>query len=136
MADFTSHLESTMKKEHLSLTKLQRKNHTHVKKVGHTSEFPFGIYWWTLKNSKYQNFEDMRKNCQRFHHSTHVYQKPQSYEAHGVRQFFFCHFGLFVALYTPQEPRNSKFQKNEKSTWRCHYYKLQKTLSNDACLLR
>ena len=58
----------------------------------------------------------MRKNCQRFHHSTHVYQKPQSYEAHGVRQFFFCHFGLFVALYTPQEPRNSNFEKMKKAS--------------------
>ena len=25
------------------------KNHTHVKKVGHTSQFLFGIYWWTWK---------------------------------------------------------------------------------------
>ena len=23
-----------------------------MKKVGHTPEFPFGIYWWTLKNPK------------------------------------------------------------------------------------
>ena len=37
------------------------KNHTHVKKVEHTSEFPFGIYWWTLKNPKNQNFEKMNK---------------------------------------------------------------------------
>ena len=28
---------------------------------GHTSEFPFGIYWWTLKNPKNQNFEKMKK---------------------------------------------------------------------------
>ena len=25
--------------------------------MGHTSEFPFGIYWWTLKNLKNQIFE-------------------------------------------------------------------------------
>ena len=25
------------------------KSHTHVKKVGHTSVFLFGIYWWTWK---------------------------------------------------------------------------------------
>ena len=37
-----------------------KKNHTHVK-VGHTSEFPNGIYWWTLKNPKNQNFENMKK---------------------------------------------------------------------------
>ena len=32
-----------------------------MKKVGHTSEFPFDIYWWTLKNLKNQNFENMKK---------------------------------------------------------------------------
>ena len=32
-----------------------------MKKVGHTSEFPFGIYWSTLKNLKNQNFEKMKK---------------------------------------------------------------------------
>ena len=30
-----------------------RKNHTHVKKVGHTSEFLLGIYWWTWKTTIY-----------------------------------------------------------------------------------
>ena len=40
---------------------LFRKNHTHVKKMGHTSEFPFDIYWWTLKNLKNQNFEKKNK---------------------------------------------------------------------------
>ena len=29
------------------------KNHTHVKKVGHTSEFLFDIYWWTWKTNNY-----------------------------------------------------------------------------------
>ena len=29
------------------------KNHKHVKKVGDTSEFLFGIYWWTWKTSTY-----------------------------------------------------------------------------------
>ena len=29
------------------------KNHTHVKKVGHNSEFLFGIYWWTWKTNNY-----------------------------------------------------------------------------------
>ena len=37
------------------------KNHTHVKIVGHTSEFPVGIYWWTSKNPKIQNIEKMTK---------------------------------------------------------------------------
>ena len=55
------------------------KNHTHVKKVGHTSEFPFGIYLRTLKNPKKQNFEKMKKNCWRYHHLTHVQGIIQKY---------------------------------------------------------
>ena len=31
------------------------KNHTHKKKVGHTSEFLFGIYWWTWKTTLLKN---------------------------------------------------------------------------------
>ena len=31
------------------------KNHTHMKKVGHTSEFLFGIYWWTWKTTLLKN---------------------------------------------------------------------------------
>ena len=37
-----------------------------MKKVGYTSEFTFGIYWWTLKNLKNQNFEkpeEKKKNA-------------------------------------------------------------------------
>ena len=66
-----------------------KKNHTHVKKVGHTSECPKNVL--TLKSPKNQNFEKMKKNC-----FTHVYQKPQSYEVqfrtYRVRPFFFLSF--------------------------------------------
>ena len=72
-----------------------------MKKVEHTSEFPFGIYWWT----------------------------------------FFCHFGPSFALLLSPPPNNQEkqnFEKNEKSIWRCHHFKLvqQKTWSYDVCLLR
>ena len=33
----------------------QLKNHTHVKKIGHNSEFLFGIYWWTWKTNYLKN---------------------------------------------------------------------------------
>ena len=39
------------------LTNEKNKNHTNMKTAGHTLEFPSGIYWWTLKNLKNQNFE-------------------------------------------------------------------------------
>ena len=72
----------------------------------HTSEFPFGIYWWTLKNPKNQNFEKIKKNCWRYHHFIHVYQKPQSNEIvflrYRVRQSFWSIFCLFTPLYNPK----------------------------------
>ena len=87
-----------------------RKNHTHVKKMGHTSEFPFDIYWWTLKNLKNQNFEKKKKkkNCWRYHHFTHMCQKPQSYEVqflrNGVRENFYVILGHFLPFYSPSPP--------------------------------
>ena len=95
-----------------------------MKKVGHTSEFSFGIYWWTSKNLKNQNFEKMKKkkkkkkkkkifkkikkkkkkkkkNCWRYHF-THVYQKPTIIrsrvpEIQSLTELF-CHFGSLFAL--------------------------------------
>ena len=96
---------------------------TRVKKVGHTSEFPFGTYWWTLKNLKNQNFEKMKKNCWRYHHFPHC-TKPQSYEVQFLRyrtkQNFFCHFGQFFALlppsHPPNNPENQNFEKMKKAS--------------------
>ena len=47
--------------------KYKLKNHTHVKKVGHTSEFLSAIYWWTWKTNNYQKNE---KSTRRYHHFT------------------------------------------------------------------
>ena len=84
----------------------------------HTSELPFGIYWWTMKNLKNHNFEKMKKNCWRYNHFTHVHQKPNSYEVHflryGVRQIFFCHFGLFLSL-PPNNPKKN-FEKIKQAS--------------------
>ena len=35
---------------------------------------------------------------------------------------FIFHFGLFFAFYTPNNPKKSKFKKNEKNTWRYHRF--------------
>ena len=32
------------------------------------------------------------------------------------------HFGLFLALLPPQQPKKLKFQKNEKNSWKCHHF--------------
>ena len=38
-----------------------------------------------LKTKKIRIFEKMKKNCWRYYHFTHVYQKPQSYEVLFLR---------------------------------------------------
>ena len=45
---------------------------------------------------------------------------------------------FLLALMNFEKPKKSEFRKNEKSTRRCHRFKLvqQKTQSNDICLLR
>ena len=128
---------------------------THMR---HTSEFSFGIYWWTLKNSKNQNFEKMTKKKKknntrkdkknwRYHHFTHVYQKPQSGTVPEIRSdtMFLSLRAIFCPLHPPplvNAPESKNFEKkttkNNLEIWRCHLFKLaqQKTQSNDVCLLR
>ena len=90
-----------------------------MKTVGHTSEFLFGIYWWTWKHlftRKKIKFWKNATNCWRYHHFTHVYQKSQSWctvpETHLDRMF--CHFGPFFAHSPPWQPGKSKFWKLKK----------------------
>ena len=95
---------------------IKLKNHTHVK-VGHTSGFPFGIYWWTVKNPKNQNFEKMKTKLLEIYIILHVYQKPQPYEVqflrYGVRQTFWSFWAFFCTL-TPNPPKNAENQNFEK----------------------
>ena len=95
------------------------KNHTHVKKMGHTSEFPFGIYWWTLKNLKNQNFEKMKKNCWRYHHFTHVYQshnhmRYSSWDTEWDR--IFLSFWTILLFFYSLPPNNPKREMSSFST--------------------
>ena len=73
----------------------------------------FGIYWWTLKNQKNQNFEK-NKNCWRYHHFTAVYQKPQSQgtvlDIPSETEFFVI-LGIF-SLSNPPPPPNSPEKQN------------------------
>ena len=98
-----------------------------MKKVEHTSEFPFGIYWWTFfchfgpsfalllspppNNQKKQNLKKNEKSIWRCHHFKLVQQKAWSYDVcllrYGVRQREFTvilgHFLLFFPTYWPQK---------------------------------
>ena len=90
-----------------------------MKKVGHTSEYPLGIYWWNLENSKNQNFQKIKKNCWRYHYFTHVYQKPQSYKVNFLRYEVtdnFLSFCNILCPFTPLTTRKIKILKPWKKT--------------------
>ena len=93
------------------------KYHTYVRKVGHTSEFLFSIYWWTLKNPKKSDFWKNEKMCWRYHFA-YVYRKP--YEVYSSWDMkwdrFVCYFGPFFALLTssPLTTQKTKIFKKMK----------------------
>ena len=99
-----------------------------ITNMGHTSEFPFGIYWWTLKNPKNQNFQNMKKKKKtqegkknwRYHHFTHVYQKPQSGTVHEIRSdTIFLSFRANLCPPLSLTPQKTKIlKKKQKSIWR------------------
>ena len=98
------------------------RNHTHVRKVGHTSKFRFGIYWWTLKNPKNQTFEKMKKTVGDIiilHICTknHNHMRYSSWDTEW--DITFCHFRPFFALLTPSpsnNPKNQNFEKMKKAS--------------------
>ena len=97
-----------------------------MKKVGHTSEFSFSIYWWTLKNPKNQNSEKIKKNFLEI--SSFYTCVPNTTTIWGTvpeiqsETNLFCDFGLFFALYPtplpsplhPKNPENQNFDKMKK----------------------
>ena len=75
-----------------------------MEKGGATSEFPFDIYWWTLKNPKNQNFEKMKKiagDIIILHMCTknHNHMRYSSWDTKWDR--IFCHFEPLFVLLTP-----------------------------------
>ena len=73
-------------------------------KVEHTSESPFGIYWWTLKNPKSQNFEKIKKKILEISFHTCV---PKTTIIWGTvpeirsETELFAILGHFLPFYTP-----------------------------------
>ena len=79
---------------------LNLKNHTHVKNLGHTSEFHFGIYWW-------------------FSYFTPVYQKSCWYDLLLLRQhdrLKLVILGHFSHLYPLKNQKNQNFEKMKSGT--------------------
>ena len=94
------------------------KHETHVK-VGHTSEFPFGIYWWTLEKPKNQTFEKMKiftGDIIILHMCTknHNHMRYSSWDTKWDRISY--HFGSFSALLTrfPVTTQKTKILKKWK----------------------
>ena len=67
------------------LNKLHNKNPTHVKIVGHTSEFLFGIYWWTWKTTihKKKLLKWVNKKCKNFNIFSIVFKKKKKRKTPG-----------------------------------------------------
>ena len=92
------------------------------------------------------NFEKLKKskNCWRYHHFTHVYQKPQSYEVqflrYEVRQNFLSFWVIFCPfnLLSPNNSEDKNFEKVKKTSADVIILNLcnKKTRSYDVCLLR
>ena len=110
--------------------------------MGHTSEFLFGIYWWTwknyLKNCWSEPIKNVRiliftmlyfskkvkKNTWRYHYFTPVYQNSWWYDLQflGYRVWqteIGNHGSTFSLLPPPWKPEISKFKKN---CWRYHHF--------------
>ena len=107
-----------------------------MRKVGQTSEFPFGIYWWTRKSQKNQTFEKMKKfagDIIILHMCTknHNHMRYSSWDTKWDR--IFCHFGPFFALLTtfPLTTQKKKVLKKLKTKWKCHHFKLVQQKKND-----
>ena len=88
------------------------KNHT---QVGHTSEFPFGIYWWTLKNLKTQNFEKNEKKKKNAEYIIILLMCTKSHN-HMRHSSWDTEFEFFVILgpFYPQPSNNPEKQNFEK----------------------
>ena len=103
---------------------INSKNHTHVK-VGHISEFLFGIYWWTWKTNicrpkkKQNNFTIynvafFKKNKEK--HLEIALSKTWWYNLQFLRyskkQTEIDNFSSLLALFTPfKTPQKTKFWK-------------------------
>ena len=107
-----------------------------MNKVGHNSEFLFGVCWWIWKtniyyqkllkwaNKKQNNFNIykaaffFKKSPWRYHYFTPVYQKSRWYDL----QFLRCRawqteigiFRSFFPFYPLQTPKNQNFENKKK----------------------
>ena len=114
------------------------KNHTHVKKVGHTSEIFLAFYWWTWKTNNYQKkcwsgpiknkkccifFKKMKKNTCRYHYQNlddmiYVIYSSWDIEQNTLKLVILGH----LLPFNPHKNPKIKILKNEKICWRYHHF--------------
>ena len=108
------------------LDKVTEKKITYMWRREHTSKFPYGIYWRTLKNLKNQNFEKNRKKLLEISSFYTCVPKTtiiwSTVPAIQSETNLFCDFGLFFAFYLPpspppypNNPENQIFEKMKKA---------------------
>ena len=115
-----------------------KKNHIHVKKVGHTSEFTFGIYWWTLKNPIIRILKKWKKVLEISSFYKCVPKTTITWGTvfeDGVRHNFLSFWEMFCS-FTPLTTQKSKFWKSEVSICRYHHFTLVQQKTWYLCLLR
>ena len=86
-----------------------------MRKVGHTSEFTFGIYWWTSKNPKNQIFEKMKKFAEDII-ILHMMISNMRYSSwHTEWDRIFCHFRPFFNPLPSNNSENQNFEEMKKA---------------------
>ena len=81
--------------------------------MGHTSEFLFGIYWWTLKDPKNQTFEKMKKFAEDIIILRMIsFMRYSSWNTKWDR--IFCQFRSFLLL-APNNLENQHFEEIKKA---------------------
>ena len=94
--------------------------------IGNYGSF-FDLLLLPLKTWKIRILKKNEKYCLRYHHSTHVYQKPELYEARFLRYWvkqieFFVILGHILPFYPPNNPQNQNFEKMKKHLERSSFY--------------
>ena len=113
-----------------------------MKKVAHTSEFLFGIYWWTWKTNNYSEncwsgpmknkiiliFTTLRSSLKKIKKNTcrcHYQNFDKIYSSWDIEQNIpkLVILGHFLPFYPMNTPK-IKILKNQKICWRYHHFTL------------
>ena len=97
-------------------------NHTHMKKVGTLQNFLFGIYWWTLKNPKNENFEKMKAKRKIARNiilprctKSHNHMRYSSWDTE-LDRIFLSFWAILFPPPIPYQPRKPQFWKKKKAS--------------------